>query len=186
MPGLNQKIGDSIPKTGAFQYSSKRIQGVPLTIPAGVGVTETSPRHFVSLQEDAAGNIHAVLGHKPYVADVYETWKVIGYGILEEALQSNTNASIAPAPNTYNNGTLVTVIRDIHAINAVAVDPDNVPDVGIATATIDNRGRLSSVAADADHKQTAGAVFTGKMALEMDNLLAADHVYFQLNSPVAP
>lgn len=185
MPGLNQKIGETIPKTGAYEYSAKRLQGLPLKLnTAESGLTSAGPGQIVSIQQDANGILWAVVGHLPYVSDTYDTWIVVGYGILEEALQSNTNGSIAPDANTFTDDTMVVVVRGVNDVFQVKVDPANVPNSGIAQATIDNQGRLSSVAADADHKAVKGATFTGKMTLSMDSQLQPNFTFFQPYSAV--
>lgn len=184
MPGYAQTIGATLPKTGALQYESKRLQGVPLIIPANAGVTATSPGHIVTLQQDPNRNLWAVLGWQPYVASAYVTYVIVGVGILEESLQSNVNGNIAAAPNTYATGTQVTVLQDLNGVCAVEFETGFQPANGVATATVNTAGQVSSKAADSTHTATKGAVFTAKRSLEMAGALKPGFVYFQLASLV--
>lgn len=180
MPIPNQTIGSTQPKSGTYQYSIHRIQGIPLKIPVAAGVTSVSNNRIVSLQQDANGVMYAVISP---VALASHT--IIGWGVLEEALQSGGIASIAPSPNTFVDGDLVTVLRYLEEVFQIDYDPSNAPSLGIGTAYLDVQGRLSS-AAGGSNLALHGVVFTSVPGRQMANQLKSGCYFYQLFSPLQP
>lgn len=167
MPVSYQNIGATAPKTGSKQYNLKRLTGIPLVIPVAAGVTSITNRRIVSLQEDSGGNLYACVSQI-----AINGYTLIGWGVLEEALQSGGLASIAPDPNTFKDGDLVTVNRDPNAAYMVDIDESNAPTLGINTAYLDNQGRLSSVTTG-NNLALQGAVYKSFPGMQMTGQLAA-------------
>lgn len=179
MPGLSQPIGATAPKTGTFQFDSKRLQGVPLDLPTAAGTSVTNNR-IVNLQQDSIGVMYAVVSQG---AVIYSS--LVGWGVLEEALQSGGISSIAPSPNNFVNGDLVTVLRDPTQVYMIDYDPDNVPIKGIGTAYLDAKGRLSGSSAGGN-LLLAGAVFSSVPGRQMANQLKTGCLFYQMKDPVTP
>lgn len=180
MPIAAQKIGETEPKNGTYQYSIHRIQGIPLKIPVAAGVTSVSNNRIVSIQQDASAVMYAVISP---VALASHT--IIGWGVLEEALQSGGVSSIAPSPNTYVDGDLVTVLRYVEEVFQIDYDPSNPPTLGIQTAYLDVQGRLSSVSGGSN-LALLGAVFSSVPGRQMANQLKSGCYYYQLYTPLKP
>lgn len=180
MPAVNQNIGATTPKTGTFQYLAKRIAGLTLVIPGAAGVSSVTNRRIVSIQEDTDGNLFAVVSPIAILDYI-----IVGWGVLEEALQSGGIASIAPAPNTFVDGDTVVVLRDVESIYMIDVDPSNEPTIGIASAYLDMQGRISSVSSGSNIA-LQGAVFTGVPGQQLSSQLATSTVFFQLRNPLHP
>lgn len=180
MPTPNQPIGATAPKSGTFQRDVHRLQGVPLKIPAAAGVSSVSNNRIVSLQVDANNIMYAVISP---VAIASHT--VIGWGVLEEALQSQGIDSISPSPNTFKDGDTVTVLRYPMQVMQIDYDASNAPTEGIATAYLDVQGRLSSSSAGSN-LALKGAVFSCNPSMEMSNQLKSGCLYYQMESPVVP
>jgi hypothetical protein len=179
MPINNQEIGNTSPKSGTYQRTAKRMDGVQLIVPEAVGPVVTNNR-IVSLQQDAEGNMFAV------VATVaLDGYILVGWGVLEESLQSGGLGVIAPNPNEYKDGDSVTVLRSPYDIYTVDFDPSNEPTDGIGTAYVDSRGRLSSSSAGSN-VALQGSVFSSIPAREMGNQLKVGCKYYQMLSPVVP
>jgi len=184
MPQPNQPITSTNSKTATYVYTAERMAGIPLKLQAGV--ESITNRRIVSIQQSSTGEMFAVAGFKAFPEDVYTNMVVIGFGVLEEALQSGGIASIAPDPNNFVDGDIVTVLNKMGDIYQVDYDPDNIPDNGISFITItqlevrvDLQGRLTSVAADADHFQLNGAVFTSVPGPQMKNQLIDGAKFFK-------
>lgn len=180
MPAVNQNVGATSPKSGTFQYSSKRLAGVTLKIPTASVVTSITTRRIVSLQEDANQNLVAV----PYPAAL-AGYTLVGWGVLEEALQSGGLASIAPNPNALVDGDTVTVLRDPSDVCMVDVDPSNLPTEGIGTAYMDVQGRITSVSSGANIA-LSGSVSKSVPGPQLTSQLAANTVFYQLYTPLKP
>ena len=180
MPIANQQIGSTQPKSGTYQNSAKRIQGIPLKIPVAAGVSSVSNNRIVSLQVDANNVMYAVISP---VALALHT--LIGWGVLEEALQSGGLSSIAPTPNTFVDGDLVTVLSSVAETYMIDYDPSNAPTEGIATAYLDVQGRLSSSAAGSN-LALKGAVFSAVPGRQMANQLKSGCKFYQMESPIVP
>jgi len=176
-PIANQQIGSTQPKSGTFQWNERRIQGIPFKIGATAGVTECSNNRIVSLQEDANGNRFAVLSN---VAQAGLT--IIGWGVLEEALQSSGVDSIAPSPNTFKDGDMVTVLTGQTDVFMVDIDTGNAPVLGIGTAYIDAQGRVSGLAAG--NVLLVGSIFNSTIGSQMANQQKANTVFFKMGGPV--
>jgi len=188
MPGINQNIGQTNPKTGTLQFTEKRIQGLTFHIPAAAGVTEVGNNRIVTLQEDTNGNRFAVLSPVAVVRSGVQL-TIIGWGVLEEALQSGGVASISPTPNTYKEGDTVTVLRDIATTYMIDYDAANIPNVGIGTCRVDAQGRLTSVAAGAyggAPVQLYGAVFKSVPGLQMENQKKEGTLFYQMKDALTP
>lgn len=185
MPIVNQQIGSTAPKSGTFQSSLKRMDGLTLLIPANAGVTSVGCHRIVSLQEDASGNMYAVLGPNSMTYN-YSAMTIVGYGVLEESLQSGGITSIAPTPNNFVQGDIVTVIRDFAAAYMIDYDQSNIPSKGIGAANcyIDLQGRLSSVSSG--NKAVAGSVFTSDPGLQMAGQLSAGTFFYMMKDAVTP
>lgn len=180
MPKTNQAIGETTPKTGTYQRSINRMQGVELKIPVAAGVETITNNRIVSLQQDTEGNMYAVLA-RAAIAD----HTLIGWGVLEEALQSGGNGSIAPEPNEFRDGDTVVVLRNPMDVYMIDFDPSNAPTNGIGTAYLDIQGRLTSVSSGGN-KALVGSVFDSVPAREMSNQLKDGCLFYQMNSPVQP
>ncbi len=180
MPKSHQSIGSTQPKTGTFQYDTHRLQGLPLKIPAGAGVSSVSNNRIVSLQVDSNNVMYAVV----YPAQIADH-TLIGWGVLEEALQSGGLTSIAPSPNTFVDGDTVVVLRYPMEAYMIDYDSSNAPTEGIGTAYIDAQGRLTSSSAG-DNRAVKGAVFSAVPGRQMANQLKSYCKYFQMYSPVDP
>lgn len=175
MPIPAQKIGETNPKNGTFQYQSKRISGLRLIIPGAAGVSSISNNRIVSIQERTTT--------KEMVAVISQVaisgYVLIGWGVLEEAAQSGGSASIAPTPNSYVDGDTVTVLRDPANVYMVDVDSSNSPTHGIGTAYLDVQGRLSSSSAGSN-LLVSGAVFTGVPGLQLAGQLKTNCIFYQM------
>lgn len=180
MPVVNQTVGATSPKTGTFQYGAKRLAGIPLKIPVAAGVSSVTNRRIVSLQQDTDNVIYAVVS--PVALASHE---IVGWGVLEEALQSNGLASIAPSPNTFVDGDLVTVLRDPTEVYMIDIDESNAPTEGINTAYLDVQGRLSSVSGGSN-LALLGAVFTGTPGQQLSGQLAENTKFYQLYTALKP
>jgi hypothetical protein len=123
MPIAPQNIGSTAPKSGTYQFSEHRVQGLPFIIPVSAGVTSCSNRRIVTIQEDSNQNRFAVLS-----PIAYNYMTIIGWGVLEEALQSGGISSIAPTPNTFVNGDTVTVLRGVGETYMIDNDPSRPSD----------------------------------------------------------
>lgn len=180
MPINNQAIGQTSPKSGTYQRSAARMQGITLIIPGAAGVTEVSNNRIVSLQEDSDGKQFAVLARTAYNSMI-----IVGWGVLEEALQSGGVASIAPEPNTFKDGDTVTVLRNPIDVYMIDYDPSNEPTHGINTAYLDVQGRLSSVSGSSN-LALQGVVFDSIPGREMSGQLKDGCKFYQMLSPVVP
>lgn len=181
MPIASVKIAETNPKLDTFQYQSKRLVGLRLVIPDAAGVSSVSNNRIVSIQEvTATKELVAVISPVELASH-----KLIGWGVLENALQSGGTGSIAPTPNTYVDGDTVVVLRDIENIYMIDNDPSNVPTHGIGTAYIDAQGRLSSSSAGSN-LLISGAVFTGVPGLQLSNQLKLNCVFYQMFTPLEP
>lgn len=179
MPIANQTIGSTAPKTGTFQYNAKRLSGVPLKVPVAAGASVTN-RRIVSLQEnDTTLVLYAVVS--PVALSGYT---IVGWGVLEEALQSGGLSSIAPAPNTFVDGDTVVVLRDPTEVYQIDTDPDHVPTKGIGTGYVDVKGRLSSVSSGS--LLLGGAIWDSLPGTQMAGQLQDDCLYYQLSTALKP
>jgi len=180
MPVNNQAIGQTNPKTGTYQRTIKRMQGVELIIPEDAGVAFVTNNRIVSLQQDAEGNMYAVVA-RTAIADHI----LVGWGVLEEALQSGGNTAIAPVPNQFVDGDTVVVNRSAVDVYMIDFDPSNEPTQGIGTAYLDIQGRLSSVSGSGN-LALQGSVFDSIPAREMSNQLKDGCLFYQMLSPIVP
>lgn len=180
MPVNNQAIGQTNPKTGTYQRTVSRMQGVQLIIPEAAGVDYVTNNRIVSLQQDTEKNMYAVVART-----AIDDYTLVGWGVLEEALQSGGNTAIAPVPNQYVNGDTVVVLRDPQDVYMIDFDPSNEPDYGIGTAYLDIQGRLSSVSGSGNIA-LEGAVFNSIPAREMNNQLKSGCLFYQMNTPLQP
>lgn len=185
MPNTPLSIGRTNPKTGTLQFSEHRIQGLTLLIPAESGVSSVPNNRIVSIQEDSDGNRYAVT-YPAAITYNYETLKVIGFGVLEAALQSGGIDSISPTPNTFVDGDQVVVLRNVAETYMIDYDPSNVPTVGIASARVDEQGRLTSRSATTGVIQLQGAVFKSVPGLQMTGQLKTNTLFYQMRDAVTP
>jgi hypothetical protein len=180
MPKTNQAIGETSPKTGTYQRSINRMQGVELIIPVAAGVEVVSNNRIVSLQQDAEGNMVAVVSREAIAG-----YTLVGWGVLEEALQSGGNGSIAPEPNEFRDGDTVVVLRNPMDVYMIDFDPSHIPTLGIGTAYLDRQGRLTSVSSGGN-KALQGSVFDSVPAREMSNQIKDGCLFYQMNTPIVP
>lgn len=185
MPVGNQAIGSTAAKSGTLQYVGKRLQGLPLVVPSActslTGVAYVTNRRIVSIQQkDSNGLLYAVVS--PVAISGY---KIVGWGVLEEALQSGGLASIAPTPNTYVDGDIVTVLCDTDDVYMIDGDGSNTPTNGIGTAYMDAAGRITSVSSGSN-LLLGGAVFTGLIGNQLSGQLASGCVFYRMYSPLKP
>jgi hypothetical protein len=180
MPINNQTIGSTNPKTGTYQRTIARMQGVELIIPVAAGVDYVTNNRIVSIQQDTEGNMFAVVS-RAAIAD----YTLVGWGVLEEALQSGGNTAIAPVPNQFVDGDTVVVLRNPMDVYMIDFDPSNEPTPGIGTAYLDSKGRLTSVSSGGNIA-LEGAVFDSIPAREMSNQLKEGCLFYQMFSPIVP
>lgn len=180
MPIPFQTVGSTAPKTGTYQYDAKRLAGIQLKIPVAAGVSSVTNRRIVSLQQDSDNVMYAVIS--PVALASHD---LVGWGVLEEALQSNGLASIAPNPNTFVDGDLVTVLRDASEVYMIDYDPSNAPVEGINAAYLDEQGRLSSSSAGSN-LALLGSVFTATPGQQLSNQLATSTKFYQLYTALKP
>lgn len=185
MPQVPMQVGDTNPKPFTLQFQEGRIDGIPLHIPASAGVTSCSNRRIVTLQESTAGVRYAVLSPVAATGFASEALTIIGWGVLEGALQSGGINSIAPAPLTFVDGDTVTVLRELSTTYMIDYDPSNKPTLGIATGYVDQQGRLTSVTTG-DNVHLGGPVFASVPGLQMTNQLQTNTLYYQLKDAVTP
>ena len=181
MPIPSVKIAETNPKVDTYQYTSKRVAGLRLHIPSAAIVTEVSNNRIVSIQErNTTKELIAVIS--PVAISGYT---IIGWGVLENALQSGGSGSISPTPNTFVDGDTVVVLRDPDNVYMIDVDPSNSPTHGIGTAYIDAQGRLSSSSAGSN-LLISGAVFTGVPGLQLSNQLKLNCIFYQMFTCLEP
>lgn len=176
-----QRIGETSPKQSTYQYTSERVAGLRLIIPDAAGVTSVSNNRIVTIQENnTSKELVAVIS--PVAISGYT---LIGWGVLEEALQSGGTLSAAPTPNTFENNDTVTILRRPTDVYQVDVDPSNSPTHGVGTAYVDAQGRLSSSSSGSNYL-IAGAVFTGVPGIQMSNQLKLNTVFYQMFTSLEP
>lgn len=181
MPIPSVKIAETNPKVDTYQYTSKRVAGLRLIIPDGAGVSSVSNNRIVSIQErNTTKELVAVIS--PVAISGYT---IIGWGVLENALQSGGNSSIAPTPNTFVDGDTVVVLRDPDNVYMIDIDPSNSPTHGIGTAYIDVQGRLSSSSAGSN-LLISGSVYTGVPGLQLSNQLKLNCIFYQMFTCLEP
>lgn len=181
MPIPSVKIAETNPKVDTYQYTAKRVAGLRLHIPSAAIVTEVTNNRIVSIQErNTTKELIAVIS--PVAISGYT---IIGWGVLENALQSGGNGSIAPTPNTFVDGDTVVVLRDPDNVYMIDNDPSNVPTHGIGTAYIDAQGRLSSSSAGSN-LLISGSVYTGVPGLQLSNQLKLNCVFYQMFTCLEP
>lgn len=180
MPGMPLNVGSTTPKDGTYVYTAKRLAGIPLKIPTAAGVDSVTNRRIVSLQVDADNVLYAVVSPAQLASHT-----LIGWGVLESALQSGGIASIAPDPNTFTDGDLVTVLRDPNEIYQIDTDESNPPTEGISSAYLDVQGRISSSSAGSNIA-LEGAVFTATPGQQLSNQLMEGCVFYQMYTALKP
>lgn len=181
MPIPSVKISETNPKGGTYQYTSKRISGLRLVIPSSSGVASISNNRIVTIQEVTATQEMIAVSSPIQQASC----KIIGWGVLEEALQSGGNSSIAPTPNNLVDGDTVTVLKDPSNVYMIDVDTSNVPVSGLAVAYVDGQGRLSSSSAGSNRK-VSGATFSSVPGLQLAGQLKTGCIFYQMFTVVEP
>lgn len=184
MPIPNQPIGQTTPKSGTFQYSAKRLDGLTFIIPDAAGVSSVPNTRIVTIQQDTTNNIlYAVLGAVAITYN-YELLVIVGSGVLEEALQSGGINSISPTPNTFVTGDTVTVLTDPNVEYMIDYDSSNAPTLGIASARVDAQGRLTSAAASGPIVQLAGAISSAVPGIQMANQLKQYSYFYRMKDGI--
>lgn len=176
-------IGETNAKTDTLQWEEYRVDGLTFHIPAAAGVTSCSNNRIVTLQEDASGNRYAVLHPVAVIRNAIQL-AVIGFGVLENSLQSNGVSSIAPEPNTYKDGDIVTVLRMPGVTYCIDIDPANVPATGVSSCRVDAQGRLSSAIAGATIIQIYGAVYKSAPGTQMSGQLKENARFYMMRDPL--
>jgi hypothetical protein len=185
MPNLPLAVQNTNSSPFTFQFSEKRIDGIPLHIPASAGVTSCTNRRIVTIQQSTTGVRYAVLSPVAATGFASEALTIIGWGVLEGALQSGGINSIAPSPLTFVDGDTVSVLRGLVDTYMIDYDPSNKPTLGIATGYVDQQGRLTSVTTGGN-VHLGGPVFDTVPSLQMANQLLPNTLFYQLKDAVTP
>lgn len=188
--GTNLQLGETNPTTSTLQYKAERLAGVPLVVPAAAAALLTNGEvpvgTLVSIQEYPTGGIKAVVGPIADATDEYNTGIIIGYGFIEESLQSEGRGSIAPTPGIYKAGDRVAVVMAVGEVYAVPYDTgQTAPTHGISTAYFTKAGKLTSVSGGGN-VAADGAVFSGLIGLQLTNQLKTGYLFYRKESPLKP
>lgn len=181
MPITSLKINETNAKTGTYQYTAKRVAGLRLIIPGAAGVSSVTNNRIVSIQENNTSKELAAVISQVAISG----YKLIGWGVIEEALQSGGSGSIAPDPNTFIDGDTIVVLRDAENVYMIDADPSNVPTVGVGTAYVDAQGRVSSSSAGSN-RLLSGSVFRGVPGLQLSGQLKLNCLFYQMFTSLEP
>jgi hypothetical protein len=185
MPNYPMTTGATNASPLTLQFQEDRIDGIPLHIPPSAVVTSCTNRRIVTIQESVAGVRYAVLSPVAQVGFASEQLTIVGWGVLEGALQSGGISSIAPTPLTYVDGDTVTVLRALSTTYMIDYDPSNIPTLGIGAGYVDQQGRLTSVSSG-NNVALEGPIFRSVPGLQMSNQLMTNTLYYQLKDAVTP
>jgi len=185
----NLQLGETNPTDSTLQYKANRLAALPLVVPTAAAALLTDGEvpigSLVSIQEYPTGGIKAVLGPVADSDDEYNVGVIIGYGFIEQGLQSEGRGAIAPANNVFKEGDRVAVLTGVAEVFAVPYDTDNVPTHGISTAYFNKAGKLSSVSGGGN-VAAEGAVFSGLAGLQLSNQLKSGYLFYRKSTPLQP
>lgn len=185
----NLQLGETNPTPSTLQYKASRLAGLTLVVPTAAAALLTDGEvpigSLVSIQEYPAGGIKAVLGPVADSADEYNVGVIIGYGFIEQGLQSGNRGSIAPKDGIFKAGDRVVVVTSPNEVYAVPYDTDNEPTHGISTAYFTKAGVLTSVSGGGN-VAAEGAVFSGVAGIQLSNQLKSGYKFYRKSTPVQP
>ena len=185
----NLQYGETNPTSSTLQSKASRLAGLTLVVPTAAAALLTDGEvpvgTLVSIQEYPAGGVKAVVGPIADSADEYNTGIIIGYGFIEESLQSQNRGGIAPTPNIFKAGDKVAVVMSSNEVYAVPYDTDHAPTHGISTAYFTKAGKLTSVSSGGN-VAAEGAVFSGVAGLQLSNQLRSGYLFYRKSTPLQP
>lgn len=185
----NLQIGETNPTSSTLQYKANRLAGLTLVVPTASAALLTDGEvpvgSLVSIQEYPTGGIKAVLGPVADADDEYNVGVIVGYGFIEESLQSQGRGSINPTPGIFKAGDRVAVVMNPGEVYAVPYDTDNAPTHGISTAYFNKAGELTSVSSGGN-VAAEGAVFSGIAGLQLSNQLKTGYLFYRKSTPLQP
>lgn len=185
----NLQIGETNPTDSTLQFKASRLAALPLVVPTAAAALLTDGEvpigTLVSIQEYPTGGVKAVVGPVADSDDEYNVGVIIGYGFIEQGLQSEGRGAIAPANGIFKEGDRVVVVTDVNEVYAVPYDTDHTPTHGISTAYFTKAGKLTSVSSGGN-VAAEGAVFSGIAGLQLSNQLKTGYLFYRKSSPVQP
>lgn len=186
----NLQLGETNPTSSTLQYEAERLQGLTLVVPTAAAALLTDGEvpvgTQVSIQEYPTGGIKAVVGPVADADNEYNVGVIIGYGHIEQSLQSQGRGSIAPADGKFKAGDRVAVVMSPNEVYAVPYDVDQAaPTHGISAAYFTKAGKLTSVSGGGN-VAAEGAVFSGIAGLQLTNQLKTGYLFYRKSSPVLP
>lgn len=185
----NLQLGETNPTDSTLQYKAGRLAALTLVVPAAAAALLTDGKvpigTLVSIQEYPTGGIKAVVGPVADSSDEYNVGIIVGYGFIEQGLQSEGRGSIAPANGIFKAGDRVVVVTSPGEVYAVPYDTNNAPTHGISTAYFNLAGKLSSVAGGGN-VAAEGAVFSGLAGLQLSNQLKTGYLFYRKSTPLQP
>ena len=185
----NLQLGETNPTDSTLQYKASRLAGLTLVVPAAAAALLTDGEvpigSLVSIQEYPTGGVKAVLGPVADADDEYNVGVIIGYGFIEQGLQSSGRGSIAPANNVFKAGDRIVVVTNPNEVYAVPYDTDHAPTHGISTAYFTKAGVLTSVSGGGN-VAAEGAVFSGIAGLQLSNQLKTGYLFYRKSTPLQP
>ena len=185
----NLQIGETNPTDSTLQFKAGRLAALPLVVPTAAAALLTDGEvpvgTLVSIQEYPTGGVKAVVGPIADDSDEYNTGVIIGYGFIEQGLQSEGRGSIAPANGIFKAGDRVVVVTSPGEVYAVPFVAGSEPTHGIGTAYFSKAGKLTSVSGGGN-VAAAGACFEGVAGLQLSNQLKPNYLFYRKASPVTP
>lgn len=185
----NLRLGETNPTDSTLQYKADRLAGLILVVPAAANALLTNGDvpigSLVTIQEYPTGGIKAVLGPVADSADEYNVGVIIGYGFIEQGLQTQNRGGISPADNIVHAGDKIVVVMTPEEVYAVPFDTNHAPTHGIGTAYFTLAGLLTSVAGGGN-VAAAGAVFSGIAQPQLSNQLKTGYLFYRKNTPLTP
>ena len=185
----NLQIGETNPTDSTLQFKASRLAALPLVVPTAAAALLTDGEvpigSLVSIQEYPTGGVKAVLGPVADSDDEYNVGVIIGYGFIEQGLQSEGRGAIAPANGIFKAGDRVVVVTDVNEVYAVPFVSGSEPTHGISTAFFTKAGKLTSVSSGGN-VAAEGAVFSGLAGLQLSNQLKSGYLFYRKSTPVQP
>lgn len=185
----NLQIGETNPTDSTLQFKASRLAALPLVVPTAAAALLTDGEvpigTLVSIQEYPTGGVKAVVGPDADADDAYNTGVIIGFGFIEQGLQSEGRGSIAPQSNVFKEGDRVVVVTDVNEVYAVPFVTGSEPTHGVSTAYFTKAGKLTSVSGGGN-VAAEGACFSGIAGLQLSNQLKTGYLFYRKNSPVQP
>lgn len=186
----NLQFGETNPTPSTLQYKASRLAGLTLVVPAAAAALLTDGEvpigSLVSLQQYPSGGIKAVLGPVADADSEYNVGVIIGYGHIEQGLQSGNRGSIAPKDGVFKAGDRVVVLTTPNEVFAVPYDTDETaPTPGISTAYFTKAGLLTSVSGGGN-VAAEGAVFSSVAGLQLSNQLKTGYLFYRKKTALEP